>query len=220
MEKSIYPHNTITYDTGDEINWADLYPRLHTLARRLVYKYRIPCWYGQVEDVIDDVTQETARRIIERLQKAAHGEATPIDLPEQMMAAIARNYIIDLVRREHRMIHLPIDELTPTLRHDGAKCMQIEEVATENVNNAWIFLQLAREISHFPTKQRRAILIDLANRTCFDEQRTPLQAAFLVVGIDLRDYQLQLPEDSVGRTRHTSLMSLAYKRISQFNHAQ
>ena len=201
-------------DASDEFNWVELYPRLQALARKLVYKYRIPYWRGQEKDVAEDVTQETARRLVERSQKAARGEATPIDAPEQLMVTIARNYVIDLVRREQRLIHVPADELTPALKHGSSDYVQMDEQATENIYDEWLFLQLAYEIAHFPARQRQAILIDLANRSYFDEQPTPLQRAFLAVGIDLQAYRLLLPDDSVERARYHSLLSLAYKRIS------
>ncbi len=220
MNMSISPCNRVTYDLTDEINWVELYSRLQALSKKLVYRFRIPCWYGQEKDVAEDVTQETARRLIERLQKAACGEAVPIDAPEQLMVRIAHNYVIDLVRREHRLIHLPADKLAPVLNHEGSDCAQMDEQATENIYDEWLFLQLAYEIAHFPSKQHQAILIDLANRSCFDEQPTPLQSAFLAVGIDLQEYQLHLSDDSVVRSRYNSLVSLAYRRISQLNLVQ
>lgn len=220
MDKSRCSRNAVTYGITDEINWTEFHPRLHVIVRRFVYKYRIPGWYGQEEEIAEDVTQETVKRFIERQQKSVQGIAEPIDLPEQMMVTIAHNYILDLTRREYRMIHLPIEDILPKLINSVNNCLQIEEIATENVNNEWLFSQLAREISYFPTKQRRAILTDLANRTCFEEQQTPLQAAFLAVGINLQDYALQLSDDPVERTRHIALVSLAYKRISLLFHAQ
>jgi DNA-directed RNA polymerase specialized sigma24 family protein len=215
MDKSQYHHNIGTYETSNEINWAEHYPRLHALAKRLVYKYRIPCWCGQEEDVADDVTQETARRLIERQQKAACGDATPIDLPEHMMVTIAHHYILDLVRHEHWVIHVPIEELIPMVRHREDNYMRMEEIAIENVSNEWFFLQLAHAIAQFPNKQRQAILIDLANRTYFDEQPTLLQIAFLTEGIDLQVYQQPLSTNPTERAQHAALLHCAYKRLTQ-----
>jgi hypothetical protein len=95
--------------------------------------------------------------------------------------------------------------------------MSMSEVATENVYNEWLFLLLAREIAQFPYKQRRAILIDLANRMGFNRKPTALQTAFSAVGIDLQEYQQPLPQDSIERGRHTSLLYQAYKRLAQLN---
>jgi hypothetical protein len=124
------------------------------------------------------------------------------------------------LRREHRLVHLPEEEVTSVYRHEGDACIQMEEEATKNVYDEWLVLQLAREIALLPCKQRRAILIDLANRTCFDDQPTPLQYAFLAVGIDLQTFQLQLPGDRVERSRHSSLASHAYRRISELYREQ
>ncbi len=203
-----------TSDVSNEFNWVELYPRLQALARKLVYNYRIPCWRGQEQDVAEDVTQETAKRLVERLQKTARGEAAPIDTPEQLMATIAHNYVIDLVRREQRLVHLPADELVYALKHTSSDCVQMDEQATENIYDEWLFLQLAYEIARFPAKQRQAILIDLANRTCFDDPKSPLRASFLAVGIDLRDYQQPLSSDPVERSQHASLLYCAYKRLA------
>src|SRR6266566_7658802 len=77
-----------------------------------------------------------------------------------------------------------------------------------------IIVMLPAEIVKLPTKQRRALLIDLANRMHFGVYPTPLQRAFLEVGIQLQDYQQALPEDPVELSRHRSLVSIAYKRIA------
>ena len=63
---------------------------------------------------------------------------------------------------------------------------------------------------------RTALLIDLANRMAFDAQPTALQKAFLEVGIRLQDYQQPPPKDTVGRSRHASNVSLAYKRTREW----
>ena len=220
MKTSILPCQRSASDISDELNWTELYPRLQALARHLVYKYRVPCWYGQEKEVAEDVAQETAKRLIERSQKSERGEAAPIEVPEQLMVTIAHNYIIDLVRREQRLIHMSTNELEPPLKHEESNCAWMDEEAIENIYDEWLFLQLAFQIAHFPYKQRRAILIDLANRSCFDKQPTPLQSAFLAVGIDLQEYQSQLPDDSIERSRYNSLVSLAYRRISQLYHEE
>ena len=99
MDTSICPCDT-PYNVSNEINWVEQYPLLQSLARRLVYKYRILCWYGQEQDVAEDVAQETARRLIERLQKAARGEATPLDSPERMMVILTRS-VVSLLSRSY-----------------------------------------------------------------------------------------------------------------------
>jgi hypothetical protein len=47
----------------------------------------------------------------------------------------------------------------------------------------------------------------------FEQLSTPLQKAFLDVGIRLQTYQDMLPITSAEHNRHTSLLAHAYKRV-------
>src|SRR6266700_438492 len=59
-----------------------------------------------------------------------------------------------------------------------------------------------KEVAWFPKKTRTALLIDLANRMDFDDaEPTPLQRAFLEVGIRLKDYQGLIPDEPTARSR-------------------
>lgn len=206
-----------THHLEDEEIWRELYPRLYALARHFVYRFRVSCWCGQEEDMVDDVVQETIRRMLERSQKAERGEAAPINAIESMMAGIAQNYLKDLRRHDWRVIRLQANDRLGAAIGDQA---DISKIATEQLSDESLFRQLAREIANFPEKRRRALLIDLANLMCFDTEPTSLQAAFLAVGIDLQAYQLPLSNDPVDRARHGSLLSLAYKRIAHLQDAQ
>ena len=74
-------------------------------------------------------------------------------------------------------------------------------------------------IAQFPPKLRRAVLIDLALRIDkhgdFDCHPTALRQAFIEVGIYLEDYLPLIPDTPVLRSRHASLVNLAYKRIAK-----
>ncbi len=164
---------TETLDLSSEITWRNLTLSLGSFARSLVYSFHVPSWRGQEEDIIEDIVQETARRIIERIQKAERGEADPVQSLPKMITIIAQNYQ--------------------------------EQLLT----------QVAREIANFPKKQRKALLIDLANRMYFDKQPTPLQKAFLEAGIQLEQYRQPLPKDIQERNQHASLLNHANKRIAQ-----
>ncbi len=213
MVASDYACDAGTNDLSDDAIWIELYPKLYSHARHFVYMLRIPCWYGQEEDIVDDVVQETIRRMIERMCKAKRGEATPIYALERMMKVVAQNYIRDLRRRDQRVTHIESDEHSGEIKSNIGEELNTLEIATENVSRELLFQWLAREIADFPAKRRRALLIDLANRMCFDDEPTPLQAAFLSVGIDLRLYQLPVADDAVEHARYASLLSLAYKGI-------
>ncbi len=220
MNTSVQVYETSTYDLSSEINWTEYYPRLLAVARRLVYMYRIPAWYGQEENLAEDVTQETVRRMLERIQKAYRKEAPPINSPEHMAAIIARNYVLDLRRHDYRMVRLSADNDTYDIGIDTNELESMSEIVTEHVYHEWLFLQVALEIAHLPSKQRKAILIDLANLTSFNTEPAPLQAALLAVGIDLQEHQQPLFENPVERARHASLLSLAYKRVTQITCAK
>ena len=54
----------------------------------------------------------------------------------------------------------------------------------------------------------------------FDVQPSPLQVAFLEVGIQLRDYENLLPQDPIMRSRHASLVSLGYRKLAMLFHTR
>jgi hypothetical protein len=98
---------------------------------------------------------------------------------------------------------------------ESAEQINLSDLATEAVYQEELFTLLAREIALFPGKQRRALYIDLANSMSFEEQPTPLQKAFLNIGIYLEEYQQPRPDDVKERTRFASLLYHAYRRLAQ-----
>ncbi len=128
--------------------------------------------------------------------------------------ALHQNYCKDMNRRDRRLLRVQSQDALqqiPTSRHNQ---VSLVELGTENIYQEGLFKLVASEIASFPEKQRTAILIDLANRMHFGTQPTPLQNAFLDVGIDLREYQRPLPTDPKERSRQLSLVTYAYKRIA------
>jgi hypothetical protein len=212
-ELTMYANLTNSYqgDLYGEHTWRDIYPALRSLARYLVYTAHVPSWKGQEEDIIEDVVQETARRLLLRAQKAERGEASPIVSLTQMMTAIAQNYCKDLRRRDYRLSHELPSDVSSEIRDEQSHLL---ETITESIYQEGLFKLLAHEIATFPDKQRTAVLIDLANRMSFDAQPTPLQKAFLAAGIQLQQYRRPLPAHRRERARHTALLSYAYKRIA------
>lgn len=200
---------------NSEITWKELYPLLRASVRKLVYSFHVSSWRGQEADLIEDIVQETARRLVERSRKALAGEATPISSLKQMMLMIAQNYCKDLWRRDHRLLHMLPYDYTPEVRVGSAEYVHPLDAVTENVYQEWLFTLIAHEVVDFPDKQRTVLLIDLANRMAFDEQPTPLQQAFLEKGIQLQQYRQPLPADPQERSRHTSLLNHAYKRVAR-----
>jgi DNA-directed RNA polymerase specialized sigma24 family protein len=206
--------SSLNADLDDEATWNNLYSTLHPLVSSLVYSLHVPSWYGQEEDLIDDIIQETMRRAIERLQKAKCGAATPIRSLQYMMIVIAQNYCRDLRRKDCRVSHHLFTGYIVENDIYGEVCSSPLEIATENVYQELIFAALAHEVARFPMKQRNALLIDLANHMYFDAQPTSLQKAFLQEGIQLRQYRQLLPTNRLEKNRHVSLLNSAYRRIA------
>jgi len=205
---------TDTVDLSSELVWKNLYLSLGSFARSLVYSFGVPSWKGQEEDIIADIVQETMRRLLELSQKAERGEANPIRSLNQLMRIIAQNYCKDLRRHDRRMLRVPDQNYAHPIYASMDDQIHLLESVTERVYQESLFKLLAHEIANFPDKQRRALLIDLANRACFDTQPTSLQRAFLEEGIRLEHYRQPLPADPQGRSRHVSLLNHAYKRVA------
>src|SRR6266481_2113136 len=110
METSSLASDSEEFDLDSNNTWEKLFPLLESLARYFVYSSNIPSWRGQEKDVIEDIVQETARRIIERSQKAARGEMPPIQSVRSMLFTVARNYCIDLCRRDRRLMRIQLQD--------------------------------------------------------------------------------------------------------------
>jgi DNA-directed RNA polymerase specialized sigma24 family protein len=203
------------FDLNNEATWQKFYASLRPLARYLVNSFHISAWAGQEDDLIEDIVQETIRRVIERTRKAERGEAEPIYSLKHIAAVIAQNYCKDLRRAERRLCRIAPDALDPSPRAGRDEYAHPLDEVTEKAYLESLFLTIAHEIARFPTKQRKALLIDLANRMSFDTGPTPLQKAFLNEGIQLRAYQQLLPDNPLERSRHASLLTFAYRRVAR-----
>lgn len=216
MSRKTFCAETTMFDQVDDVHWQEYYPRLLSIAKRFVYAYHIPCWNGQEEDIAEDVAQETMVRMFKRNNQSQQGTAVPIHSWKAMATTVARNYVLDLRRHDHRVVRISESSVM-----QAESCIdELEspaERAIQQLFHEWVFLQIANEINRLPRKQRCAILIDLANRMTFDSQPTPLQIAFLRAGISLQEHQQLLSENSRERTRHSALLSLAYKRIGRLS---
>jgi len=207
-----------TFDFSSEKIWVECIGLLRSYARRFVYSAKVPCWHYQEQDIVEDIVQETIRRFIERCQRAECGKLPPIRSPKHVIVRIARNYCIDIWRRDCRLHHISDHEWLLEFSCAANEQTDLLGVASENVYREELFTLLAYEVAQFPAKQRRALLIDLANRMDFDTELTPLQKAFEAEGMDLRMYQCPLPTNPAERARHIALTSLAYKRIANCMH--
>ena len=196
---------------NSEQSWNSLYPVLLPLAKRWVYAAHLNSWYGQENDIVWDIVQAAIQRTYESDLKA-QSQNTPIRSYRRLSIRIARNYFQDLVRKDRRLQPFNRDgfsQLEYTL-HDEKNDT---EVILDKVYEEWLSRVIAKKIASFSTKLRRAMLIDLARFTDFDAQPSPLQVAFLKVGIDLEEYAELFPQEPILRTRHSSLVSLGYRHL-------
>jgi DNA-directed RNA polymerase specialized sigma24 family protein len=212
MNTSIPETDTILDQQSYDTLWLPLYLLLLPLAKRWVYAAHIYSWVGQENDVAWDIVLVTIQRTYEYNLKAQN-ENNPIGSFQRLSIRIARNYFQDLRRKDSRIQPFNRDgcsQVENTI-HDE---LNIAEVILDKVYEEWLFEEIAKEIDSYPTKLRTAMLIDIARRMEFDVPPTPLQAAFLKLGIQLRDYEYLLPQDPIMRSRHSSLVSLGYKKLA------
>ena len=205
--------STSTQGSGkhdSNFSWEALYNLLWYLVKMWVHAAHISLWQGQEEDIVADIVNEAIARVYERLQKAERGEAEPVNSIQALSKVVARNCFIDLIRKDRRLVRLTQVSPFPDSEQQWA---DISEKVHEAVFQESLFNRLVPEIIKLPRKQKFALLIDLANHTDFS-MSTPLQQAFLAIGIQLQDYRQPLPDDPIERSRHASLLSIARKRVA------
>ncbi len=201
-------------DTSSEAIWKSLYQKLHPYVRKFVYSRRFSLSKGQENDVIEDLLQEAVIRVFKYAKRASEGLVAPIDSLERFGYIIALNVCRDWWRKERRMrLYQSPDDAVPEDALSRAWVLNPEEVALNLVYQEGIFMKAARDIAQFPKKTQQALLIELAECTCFDDEPTPLQKAFLQQGIRLADYQRLKPVDPKLRSRHNSLAIHAFNRV-------
>jgi len=216
MDTHLQLPGSTTDDLSSDAFWISLYSFLRLYVRHLVYTSGIATWRGQEDDIVDDIVQETIVRVLKSIRRAESGEGIPIASPEGLSIVIARNYFEDLRRRDRRLVRIASDDDSPGVHIVLQTHLKPSELALNNLFLEWLYVKFSLEAVKFSHKQRTALLIDLANRMDFDVQPTPLQKAFLQVGIRLQDYQQPLPKDTVERSRHASNASLAYGRTREW----
>lgn len=217
---------TATFSTAaapepdNEPTWDALYPLLRSFVSYLVRTFPVASWRGQEADIVEDIVQDTLRKVLERVHKAERGEAEPIRSLKQLSTTVAYNCYRDLRRRDRKLLRMDsaAEQHTPLPWREYG--VQLLDAVTEQVYQEKLFSVLAQEIARFPTRQRLALLIDLANRMHFGTQATPLQKAFQDAGIELDHYQQPLPLDTRERNRHISILSHAYKRVAHLDPVQ
>ena len=200
---------------SDEKKWEELLRFLRSYAWRLVRAADVEIWQGQKWDLVEDIVQETVRRLIERARRADAGELPPINSLKGFTTIIARHYCIDLQRQDLRIQREASDTARPERDCAAEEQASPLDLAIERLSQEELFAHLAHCVACFPRKQREALLTDLANRMCFEAEPSALQKAFLREGIDLQILQRPLPDDAAERARHAALVNVAYRRVAR-----
>jgi DNA-directed RNA polymerase specialized sigma24 family protein len=206
-------------DVQSDTTWNKLYSLLTLLVRGWVYRAEVPSWKGQEEDVAWDIVQAAMRKTYEYALKARRRGIT-IGSLERLSTFIARNQMRDQRRKDGRLLHIERDADAPEA--ETAVFYEEDDPAeaiVEQQYEAWLFCQVAEVVVLFPAKMREAILADLARRLEAQGELSgdlsPLRQAFLDQGIYLETFIHLLPADPAAKARHSSLASLAYKRIAK-----
>jgi len=196
--------------------WSELYSTLKPYILSWVYSSGVTSWHGQEHDIADDILQEAVIRTLKYMKLVESGKGHPIHSVTCFGRTVAHNHFRDLRRRELRLIR--------PLSQDGQDALMLlvrgdevdpSEIALDSLMCISVLMTVARIIVDFPTKQRTALLIDLANHADLTDENNQLCAAFAAVGVDLRDYCRALSHDPLERSRHAASLSMAYKRLRQ-----
>jgi DNA-directed RNA polymerase specialized sigma24 family protein len=217
MNTSTLAADTALDDQNLEKRWIALYPLLLPLAKRWVYAAGIYSWTGQENDIAWDIVLVTVQRTYEFNLKA-RSKNIPIASIQHLSIRIAKNYFQDLRRKDSRLLPLNRDDCSQVENTIHGE-LDIAEVILDKVYEEWLFEETVKVIASFSPKLRKAMLIDIARHMEFDVQPSPLQAAFLKAGIQLQDYENLLPQDPILRSRHSSLVSLGYRRLEIWFHS-
>ena len=196
--------------------WNILSNVLNTYIQHCIHTLNIFYWQGGEYLLAEDVLTETYLRAIPYARNAEHGTLPPIGSFEALCKTIAKRYLLDLRRKDKRLV-ASIDIHTLSSSHlDILMSVDPAEAVLEDMTLYSTMLTIVKEIKKLSPKQKEAILIHIANLADFDnEQPRPLERAFWTVGIPLREYRRELPSSPVMRSRHTASLCLAIKALRQ-----
>jgi DNA-directed RNA polymerase specialized sigma24 family protein len=214
MESQTIHQLSSKHRVTSDVNWHTLYRQITIIVTRWVRSANLPTWKAQRDDIIDEIVQETVMKVLKRIRRGESGELSPVYSVEGLSVRVAYTVFIDMVRHDRRLVPLASecwDDVSHDVPDDGE---DYSDIALDNVFNANLFGQVALAIKAFPPKLRSALVIDLVSRMSFEGEATPLQQAMHCAGIDLEQYRNRRSSDPVVRSRHASLASLGYKKIS------
>jgi len=195
--------------------WIELYSTLRPYILGWVYSSGVTSWHGQEHDIADDILQEAVIRTLKYTRLVENGIGMPIHSMTCFGRTVAHNHFRDLRRRELRLIRPTSQDGEVSYLLSNGDDVDPSEIALDSLMRISVLMTLARIIVDFPVKQRTALLVDLANHADLSGETSQLLAAFMTVGIDLREYRRPPSDDPLERSRHAASLSMAYKRLRQ-----
>jgi DNA-directed RNA polymerase specialized sigma24 family protein len=198
------------YNLNDGQLWGDLLVWLLPIVKIWVYNASIANWHRQQREIAEEITQEAVMRTYIRTRDNESSQVVHI---KAFCRRTARNCFIDRIKREKRIIHLSLEEFTSEAYLTIHEQDDPEEIALNHLILEETVINTASAIASFPDKQRAAILTDLANITEFTASPSLLEQALAEFDIQLHDYVRPHCDDPGERSRQSSLLWHAYKRL-------
>lgn len=192
--------------------WSQLYSALRPTISSWVYHSGVSSWRGQENDLIDDILQETVVRTFVS-QEQAEGSGAPIHNVTGFGSTVAYRLFVDLRRRDLRLTRPSEDTNIEVLFAAADEQADPAEIAIERLSRISLLETILPFIADFPTKQRVALFVDMAKRSNFLDEDSPLLVALAQIHIKLQDYLQLLPKSRQEATQMASLLSIAYKRL-------
>lgn len=191
--------------------WYQLSNRLYPYIKNCLYIYSTFHTMGGEAELAEDVLQETYLRALTFAEKH---NAPAIENFEAFCKSCANHYILDLQRKNKRFSGSLDTEAFSNLTNDTPECSDPASFVLEYLSLYHDMLIISEAVNSLPGKTRLAILTDLANIMDFNEEEpTPLDRAMQEVGVEMREYNYELPHDKKLRSQHASLLSQGYKRL-------
>ena len=208
--------------TNQQINleetsmWLEVSAELLPLVKKHVYHVAVNSHLGQEYDVIQDIIQETIVRTFIQMQRAERGEVPPVLSPLYFAKKVSHNHLLDIARKESRLVR-PTNDVIVQERIIRESWFDSTEDVLDDIEKEPLFTIIARVIADLPKKRQRALLIDLALHTAFDEVISPLQRALDKEHINLAKYRNLLPKHPTKKEKqqYSSLLSQAYKSVKE-----
>lgn len=198
--------------TEDE--WNILIILLYSYVKRNIYELNIFSWQGSEHCLAEDVLTETIIRALSYARDAERGVKPPIGSFEAFCKTIAKRFLLDLRRKDKRLIASLDASISLSVLLDVSTYGDPAEDVVEDMSQYEILLDIAKIIKDFSPKMQEAILIHLAHTADFDDEfPCLLERAMEAVDIRLRNYDRALPRDPVLRSRHNAQVCLAVKRL-------